>query len=126
MALAATVSTTTGANGPELLVAVVNDGHEPVTLCTVTFAPGLAFEVTDDAGRAVPLGPPPTPPADLAPYLATIAPGGSLERAFAVDELFAGVAPAGRYRVRFATEVPAVDGAWSGPITSSWVDVQVA
>ena len=106
----------------EVRVRLHNGGEEPVRLSTATLLGPVSFELTDAKGDAVPLGPPPVPPSDLAAGLETIGAGESLELRFAGDELLPEAPPAGRYRLRFAGRTPAVEGAWSGTIVSPWVD----
>jgi hypothetical protein len=118
----ASVSASTGGGGLLVVISIANDGAEPLAVSTATFAPSLALEVTDAAGARVPLGPPPMPPADLAATVRAIEPGGALSLSYSAGEIFPGGLEAGRYRLRFATDVPAVDGAWSGRIASDWVD----
>jgi len=126
MGLTASVSASDRAGGAGIEVTIENAGSEPVTLTTATFAPSLAFEVTDQAGTPVPLGPPPVPPSDLAAGAATIDAGGSLALSYSLAELLPGGAGPGRYRLRFAADVPAIEGGWSGRITSDWVTLTVA
>jgi hypothetical protein len=121
MGLTASVSTSEDSGALSVDVSIANSGTEPLALSTATFAPSLALEVTDASGTRVPLGPPPVPPADIAATVATIDAGGSLPLSYSAAEIFPGGAEPGRYRLRFATEVAAVDGAWSGRITSGWV-----
>ncbi len=127
MAAAPTASISASAEGGGLvvLVSIANGGPEPLALSTATFAPSLALEVTDAGGARVQPGPPPTPPADLGATVATIAAGSSLSLSYSAGEIFPGGAEPGRYRLRFSTEVPAVDGAWSGQVTSSWVEFEL-
>jgi hypothetical protein len=104
----------------DIHVELRNDGPEPLRLSTATMHGAVSFEVVDAAGRRVPLGPPPVPPADLAAGLTTIGPGATLSLRFHGDELFADAPPPGRYELRFAARAPAVDGAWEGLIVSPW------
>jgi hypothetical protein len=106
----------------EVLVRLHNAGGEPVRFSTATMLAPVAFELTDLDGRAVPLGPPPVPPSDLAAGIREISPGASIELRFAGDELLPDAPPRGRYRLRFAGRAPAVAGAWSGTIESPWVE----
>jgi hypothetical protein len=117
----ATISTATDANGPAIVVAITNHDRSPLVLCTATLAPSLALEVTDPAGAPVSPGPPPTPPSDLAAHTAELQPGESLTVRYSVAEIFPGGAPPGRYSLRLSADVPALDGAWSGRLTSDWV-----
>lgn len=126
MSLSATLSKASDADGPRIEVTITNSGAAPVTISTVTFAPSLAFEVTDAEGAPVPLGPPPVPPSDLAATTATIDAGAALDLSYRAGELFGGAAPRGRHRLRFAAELPPVQGAWSGRITSDWLTVDFA
>jgi hypothetical protein len=106
----------------EVRVRLHNAGGEPVRFSTATMLAPVSFQVTGPDGRAVPLGPPPVPPSDLAAGLTTLGPGESLELSFAGDELLADAPPPGRYRLRFAARAPAVEGAWNGTIESPWVE----
>jgi hypothetical protein len=106
----------------EVRVRLHNRGEEPVRLSTATLLGPVSFQLTDVHGAAVPLGPPPVPPDDVAAGLTTIGPGESLELHFAGDELLPEAPPPGRYRLRFAGRTPAVEGAWSGTIVSPWVE----
>jgi hypothetical protein len=121
MGPSAAVSTSEDQDGLIVKVVITNGDAGPLRLCTATFAPSLALEVTDAAGVPVPLGPPPMPPSDLESYTATIEPGGSLPVSYTGAEIFPGGIPAGRYKLRFAASIPAIDDAWSGPIISDWV-----
>jgi hypothetical protein len=121
MAPSAEISTAREAGGVTVQVVIRNGSPAPITLCTVTFAPSLALEVGDASGAPVPLGPPPMPPSDLSAFTTTIEGGGSLALSYPEVEIFPGGAAPGAYRVRFATNVPQVDGGWSGQITSDWV-----
>jgi hypothetical protein len=129
MALSAAVELSSAELGHPALwtvrVALRNDGPEPVRLSTATMLGPVSFEVLDPGGSPVRLGPPPTPPADLAAGLATIEPGGSLPLDYYGDELFPDAPPDGRYRLRFAAQAPAVGDAWEGRIESPWVEFDV-
>jgi hypothetical protein len=118
----ASASVSTGRGGLLVVISIANGGSEPLNLSTATFAPSLALEVTDAGGRRLPLGPPPMPPADLSATVTTIDPGGALSLSYSAGEMFPGGPEPGRYRLRFATEVPAVDGAWAGRIESEWLE----
>jgi hypothetical protein len=98
-----------------------NDGSEPVRLSTATMLGPVSFEVVDAGDRCVPLGPPPTPPTDLAADVRTIEPGASLRLEFYGDELFADTPAPGSYRLRFAGHAPGVGDTWEGSIISPWV-----
>jgi hypothetical protein len=106
----------------EVRVRLHNAGGEPVRFSTATMLAPVSFQVAGLDGRAVPLGPPPVPPSDLAAGLTTLGAGESLELRFAGDELLPDAPPPGRYRLRFIARVPAVQGAWSGTIESPWVE----
>jgi hypothetical protein len=119
MGLTVAVSVLGDGDAPAVHVVIANDDSAPVKLCTATFAPALALEVTDAAGERVPLGPPPTPPADLSAYTVTIEGGGTLDFMWSGTEVFPnGLAP-GSYRLRFVTQVPPVEGGWSGELSSA-------
>ena len=127
MALTAGLTISDGGLGDpahwHLDVLIRNEGPEPVTFSTATMLGSVAFELLDDRGRRVPLGPPPMPPADLATGLVELEPGASLPLRFQGNELLPDAPPPGRYRVRFAGTAPPLDGAWAGCIESPWVDV---
>jgi hypothetical protein len=106
----------------EVRVRLHNAGGEPVRFSTATMLAPVSFQVAGLDGRAVPLGPPPVPPSDLAAGLTTLGAGESLELRFAGDELLPDAPPPGRYRLRFAARAPTVQGAWSGTIESPWVE----
>jgi hypothetical protein len=108
-----------------LRVDVRNDGVATARVATATMLGPVSFEVVDEAGTRVPLGPPPLPPQDLGAGMATIEPGASLTLHFHGDELFPDAPAPGRYRVRFAAQAPAVEDAWSGLIESPWVSFSV-
>jgi len=108
-----------------LSVDIRNDGDEAVRLSTATMLGGVSFEIVDADGRPVPPGPPPVPPTNLAAGMTTINPGGSLTLEFHGDELFPDAPVPGRYKLRFAAKAPPVEGAWSGPIVSPWVPLDV-
>lgn len=110
----------------EIHVEIRNDGDEPRRLVTATLLGAVSFEVVDAAGAPVPLGPPPMPPADLEASVAEIAPSGSLALDFGGHELLPAAPPPGSYRLRFAADVPAVDGAPEAEIVSPWVAFAVA
>ena len=126
MALSATVELSAGRlQHPalwEVRVRLHNPSGEPVRFSTATMLAPVSFQVTGPDGRAVPLGPPPVPPSDLAAGLTTLGPGESLELSFAGDELLPDAPPPGHYRLRFAARAPAVEGAWNGTIESPWVE----
>ena len=110
------VSAALGWEGDELEATLRNDGDEPVRFSTAFLLPSIAFEVVDAAGARVPAGPPPVPPEDPGATMAELAPGHSLSIFYARSELPAGA------RVRFVGVAPEVPGAWSGTITSDWID----
>jgi hypothetical protein len=103
-----------------------NHGSEPVRLSTATMLGAVSFEVVDGTDRRVPLGPPPTPPDDLAGSTTTIEPGGSLVLDFRGNELFPDAPGPGSYKLRFAGHAPAVGDSWEGRIVSPWVAFTVA
>jgi hypothetical protein len=113
------------AAGPSVVVVITNPEPTPLVLCTADLAPSLALEATDATGAPVPLGPPPTPPADPGSQTVTIVAGESLSVPYAAGEIFPGGAAPGRYRMRFAAELPEIEGCWSGRITSGWVTIEV-
>ena len=126
MGLSAGVSVIGDGGPPGVNVVIANDDSAPVKLCTATLAPALALQVTGAGGEPVPLGPPPMPPADLSAYTVTIEGGGTLDFTWPGTEVFpSGLAP-GTYRLRFDANVPAVDGGWSGELTSDWVEFSAA
>ena len=102
-----------------------NDGQQPVRLSTATMLGPVSFELADEGGRRVPLGPPPVPPADLEAGLTTIGPGETTTLDYRGDELVSESPPPGRYRLRFVGHAPPLGEAWSGPIESAWVDLTV-
>jgi hypothetical protein len=108
-----------------LRVDLRNDGVATARVATATMLGPVSFEVVDEAGSRVPLGPPPLPPQDLGAGVETIEPGASLTLHFHGDELFPDAPAPGRYRVRFAAQAPAVEDAWSGLIESPWVSFSV-
>jgi hypothetical protein len=103
-----------------LMVALRNEGAEPVRISHALLAPSLALEVRGEDGSPVALGPPPVPPADPEAEATTLDPGESLELDYATSELFAGEPARGRYRVRFAVDASAPDAT---RIESSWVEL---
>jgi len=109
-----------------LHVELHNTSEEALRFSTATMRGPVSFEVVDATGRRVPLGPPPTPPANLAEGIATVQPGQSLSLEFYGDELFTDAPPPGTYSLRFSAQAPAVDEAWAGPVTSPWVEFDVA
>jgi hypothetical protein len=102
-----------------------NDGEQPVRLSTATMLGPVSFELVDDGGRPVPLGPPPVPPDNLEAGLTTIAPGDTARLDYRGDELLAQSPPPGRYRLRFVGHAPPLGEAWSGRLESPWVDLTV-
>jgi hypothetical protein len=110
----------------EIHVEIHNDEDSSRRLVTGTLLGAVSFEIVDAAGAPVPLGPPPMPPSDLEASVAEIAPGGSLALDFTGNELLADAPPPGAYRLRFAVDVPAVDGAPEALIVSPWVAFEVA
>ena len=125
MALSATVALSSGQlTQPaiwDIRVELHNDGPGAVRLSTATMLGAVSFEVVDAAERRMPLGPPPTPPSDLAAGATTIEPGASLPLEFRGDELFADAPTPGSYRLRFAGHAPGVGETWEGRIVSPWV-----
>jgi hypothetical protein len=109
----------------DIHVELRNDGPEPVRLSTATMLGAVSFEIVDAAERRVPLGPPPTPPTDLAAGARTIEPRASLPLDFRGDELFVDAPAPGSYRLRFAGQAPGVGDTWGGRIVSPWVDFEV-
>ena len=109
----------------ETRVVLRNDGDRPVRVSTVALAGPVSFELVDDAGRRVSLGPPPVPPADLGEQIETIPPGEALTLVYHGDELLPDSPAPGRYGLRFVGRFPDVDGTWSGRIESPWVQVEV-
>ena len=99
----------------QVRVVVRNEGDQSVRIPSALLAGALAFELVDPAGRPVPLGPPPVPPADLAADTATVRAGESLTLEYPGDELLPDSPPSGLYRLRFA----------AGGIESPWVDLEV-
>jgi hypothetical protein len=110
----------------DIHVELHNDGPEAVRLSTATMLGTVSFEVVDATERRMPLGPPPTPPIDLAAGVRTIEPGASLPLDFRGNELFADAPAPGSYRLRFAGHAPGVDDTWEGRIVSPWVSFTVA
>jgi hypothetical protein len=110
------VSAALARQGDRYEVTLRNEGDETVRFSTAFLVPSIAFEVVDGAGQRVRPGPPPVPPADLATPMVELAPGEATTLTFGVNEL-----PSGQ-RVRFAGEAPEVPGAWSGTITSDWIE----
>jgi hypothetical protein len=110
--------------GDTLRVVLRNDDDAPVTFSTAAMVGSPAFELVDEAGRPVPLGPPPTPPADLRAGLVTLAPGGTTALAFDLMALLPDGVGAGGHRLRFAGTAPPLEGAWSGCVLSPWIAVQ--
>jgi hypothetical protein len=110
--------------GDRLDVEITNAGDEPVRFSTATMIGSAAFQVTDTDGRPVALGPPPMPPADLATPMVALAPGESTTLTFRRGDLFPDGSPPSRSRLRFAAAAPPVEGAWSGRVESSWVDLR--
>jgi hypothetical protein len=108
-----------------LHVLIRNDGSEAVSLSTSTMIGSVAFELRDEHGRQLPLGPPPMPPSDLTRGLVVLPPDGALPLEFRGDELLPETPPEGRYRLRFAGSAPPLEGAWSGRIESPWVEFVV-
>jgi hypothetical protein len=100
----------------QVRVVVRNDGDRPVRLRTAVLAAPLAFELVDEAGRPVPLGPPPVPPSDVAAETESVGPGATLTLDYRGDELLPDAPPPGRYRLRFVG-----DG-----VESPWIDVDVS
>ena len=129
MALTATIAPSSPhLNDPStwsLRVDVRNDGDATARVATATMVGPVSFEVVDEAGTRVPLGPPPLPPQDLGASIETIEPGASLTFHFHGDELFPDAPAPGRYRVRFAARAPAVEDSWSGLIESPWASFSV-
>ena len=125
MGLSAAVSVIGDGDAPAVHVAIANDDPGPVKLCTATLAPSLALEVTGAGGERVPLGPPPTPPADLSAYTVTIEGGGTLDFTWPGTEVFPSGLPPGSYRLRFAAQVPPVEGGWTGDLASDWTEFTV-
>ena len=109
--------------GDRIEVEIANEGREPVRFSTATMVGSVAFEVRDADGRPLPLGPPPTPPADLRAGLVTLAPGESTTLRVHRAGLLPGGAPAARARLRFAADAPPLEGAWSGRVESPWVEL---
>src|SRR5262249_26104014 len=91
-----------------------NDGVATARVATATMLGPVSFEVVDEAGARVPLGPPPLPPQDLGAGIETIEPGASLTLHFHGDELFPDAPAPRRYRGRLAAQAPAVGDAWRG------------
>jgi hypothetical protein len=110
----------------ELEVQLRNESQQPVRLSTATMRGSVAFEVADESGARVPLGPPPIPPHDLAAGLVELEPGGTLALRFRGNELLGSPPPPGRYRVRFAASAPPLDDAWSGTVESAWAEFEAA
>jgi hypothetical protein len=110
--------------GDRVEVEIVNVGEEPVRFSTATMLGSAAFELRDEAGRPVPLGPPPMPPADLAAGLVELAPGESTTLTFRAAELLPDGPPRGRHLLRFAAGAPPLEGAWSGAVESPWVELR--
>jgi hypothetical protein len=102
-----------------------NDGEQPVRLSTATMLGPVSFELLDEDGQPVPLGPPPAPPGDLEAGLTTIPPGETVRLDYRGDELLAQLPPPGRYRLRFVGPAPPLGGAASGRIESPWVDLTI-
>jgi hypothetical protein len=111
------------AEGERIEVKIANDGPEPVRFSTATMLGSAAFDAQDAEGRPVPLGPPPTPPADLAAGMVTLAPAESATLRFRLADLLPNGPPPGRHRLRFAADAPPLQGAWSGRLESPWVDL---
>jgi hypothetical protein len=109
--------------GDRVEVEIANEGPEPVRFSTATMIGSVAFEVRNDAGRPVRLGPPPTPPADLEAGALTLAPGESTTLRFRLADLLPGGVPLGRHRIRFAADAPPLEDAWSGRVESPWVEL---
>ena len=120
MALSATLTP----EGDRFAVELLNEGDEPVRFSTATMLGSAAFELRDDGGRPVPLGPPPMPPSDLAAGMVELAPGAATTLTFGRAELLPDGPPPGRHRLRFAADAPALEGAWSGRIESPWVELR--
>ena len=110
--------------GDRLEVEIVNAGDEPVRFSTATMLGSAAFELRDDAGVPVPLGPPPMPPGDLAAGIVDLAPGESTTLTYRAAELLPDGPPPGRHRLRFAAGAPPLEGAWSGRVESPWVELR--
>jgi len=109
-------------DGDRLLVNLANTGDAPLTFSASAMAGTPAFEVVDADGGPVPLGPPPTPPADLREGLVTLQPGEALCLVQDLMALLPG-GPDGARRVRFAGTAPPLPGVWSGKVLSPWIEV---
>ena len=99
----------------QVRVLVRNDGDEPACVATAGLAAPLSFELVDDAGRPVALGPPPVPPADPDAGAETVGAGETLTLDYHGDELLPDAPPPGRYRLRFVT----------GGLESPWILLEV-
>jgi hypothetical protein len=92
-----------------------NEGDAPVRIATAGLAAPLSFELVDDAGRAVALGPPPVPPSDLEASAAMVEAGETLTLDYHGDELLPDAPAPGRYLLRFVA-----DG-----LESPWIELDV-
>ena len=99
----------------QVRVLLRNEGDEPTRIATAGFAAPLSFELVDDAGRPVALGPPPVPPSDLDASAATVGAGETLTLDYHGDELLPDAPPPGRYRLRFVSE----------RVESPWIELDV-
>jgi hypothetical protein len=99
----------------QIRVLVRNEGDEAARIATAGLAAPLSFELVDGAGRVVPLGPPPVPPADLGAHVKTVGAGETITLEYHGDELLPATPPPGRYRLRFVG-----DG-----VESPWIELDV-